>query len=143
MDKILGCVYGTGCGNPKTYLLSFAMMIAFIQNSSAQDERVIRLAKLTIDSTQLVNYRAALKEQIATALRVEPGVLTLYAVSDKNDPTQITVFEIYVNKQAYTSHLETSHFKKYKATTKDMVKSLTLTDTVPIAVDAKPNQQSR
>jgi quinol monooxygenase YgiN len=63
----------------------------------------------------------------------------LYAVAEKNDPTQITVFEIYADEKAYASHLETAHFKKYKSTTKDMVTSLTLIDTVPIAVNPKPN----
>jgi len=115
------------------------ILICFAQSSDAQDKRVIRLAKLTIDRTYLDHYQHALREQIETALRVEPGVLTLYAVAEKNDPTQITVFEIYADERAYASHLETSHFKKYKDATKDMVKSLTLIDTVPIAVNPKPN----
>jgi len=139
MKKILNRRYRyPGLRNPTLYLFLIVLIIAFPQNSSAQDTRVVRLAKLTIDLGQVENYKVALQEQIETALRVEPGVLTLYAVSDKNDPTQITVFEIYADKQAYASHLETSHFKRYKAMTKDMIESLTLTDTVPIAVNAKP-----
>ena len=139
MKKILNRRYRLpNLGNPTQYLFLFVLTIAFAQNSSAQDTRVIRLAKLTIDLDQVESYKAALREQIETALRVEPGVLTLYAVADKNDPTQITVFEIYADQQAYLSHVETPHFKKYKASTKNMVKSLTLTDTVPIAVKVKP-----
>jgi quinol monooxygenase YgiN len=34
-------------------------------------------------------------------------------------------------------HLETPHFKKYKNTTKGMVKSLELIETVPIALETK------
>ena len=78
-----------------------------------------------------------MKEGIETAVRVEPGVLTLYAVYERNNPTRVTVFEIYANEQAYKSHLETTHFKKYKSTTKEMVRSLELTDVVPIALGAK------
>ena len=33
---------------------------------------------------------------------------------------------------AYRSHLETAHFKKYKATTEKMVKSLKLVQAAPI-----------
>jgi quinol monooxygenase YgiN len=65
---------------------------------------------------------------MATAVRVEPGVLTYYAVADKNDPSQITILEIYADTEVYKSHIETIHFKKYKETVMDMVKSLELTD---------------
>ena len=99
---------------------------------------MVRLAKLVIDSTQLESYQAALKEEIETSLRLEPGVLTLYAVSEKDNPTHVTVFEIYANVAAYKAHLETPHFKKYKSSTKKMVKSLEIVEAVPIALKAKP-----
>lgn len=134
--KVMNVHKGFNC-RVRCFVL-FVMVVVF-SNSHAQDRRVIRLAKLTIEATQLERYQTILKEHIETALRVEPGVLTLYAVADKNDPTQITVFEIYADEQAYTSHLQMPHFKKYKSTTKDMVKSLTLIDTVPIAVNEKPD----
>jgi quinol monooxygenase YgiN len=35
------------------------------------------------------------------------------------------------------SHLESTHFKKYKATTEKMVKSLKLLQTTPIMLGAK------
>ncbi|WP_218043710.1 putative quinol monooxygenase [Flavobacterium gawalongense] len=78
-----------------------------------------------------------MKEEIETYVRVEPGVLSLYAVADKANPTSITTFEIYANEDAYTAHREIPHFKKYKSTTKEMVKSLELLNTVPIALEAK------
>ena len=61
------------------------------------------------------------KEHIETALRVEPGVLVLYAVSEKDDPTNVRVFEVYASMDAYKAHLEAPHFKKYKTTTEKMV----------------------
>jgi quinol monooxygenase YgiN len=110
----------------------------FSGKTFAQDKNlVVRIAKLQIDSAQLENYKAAVKEHIETAVRVEPGVLTLYAVYDKNNPTHVTVFEIYANADAYKAHLETAHFKKYKTSTKDMVSSLELIETVPIALESK------
>jgi quinol monooxygenase YgiN len=106
--------------------------------ASAQEQgQIIHLAKLQIDSTQLETYKAALKEEIETSVRVEPGVLTLYAVADKDHPTRITIFEIYASIEAYNAHRETPHFKKYKSITKEMVKSLVLTDAVPILLKAK------
>jgi 4-carboxymuconolactone decarboxylase len=111
-------------------------------NASAQENKqVIRLAKLQIDSTQLENYKAALKEEIETSVRVEPGVLTLYAVSDKDHSSHITIFEIYADVNAYNAHRESPHFKKYKSITKDMVKSLVLTEGVPIVLEAKSDNK--
>jgi quinol monooxygenase YgiN len=105
--------------------------------AEAMQGRVVRVAKLKIDAAQLENYKAALKEEVETSVRVEPGVLALYAVSEKDNPTHVTVFEIYADTNAYTAHLETPHFKKYKTTTQEMVKSLELVETVPIFLGAK------
>jgi quinol monooxygenase YgiN len=99
--------------------------------------QLVRLAKLVIDSAQLESYKAALKEEIETSIRVEPGVLTLYAVSEKARPTHITILEIYASNEAYKAHLQTPHFIKYKNGTKDMVRSLELVETVPVAPGVK------
>jgi quinol monooxygenase YgiN len=112
-------------------------MIMFLLFSSrvtlAQDEvQMVRLAKLVIDSAQLEKYKAALKEEIEASVRLEAGVLTLYAVSEKNNPTHITILEIYASEQAYKAHIQTPHFLKYKTITKEMVKSLELVETVPL-----------
>jgi quinol monooxygenase YgiN len=97
----------------------------------------VRVAEIEIDSVQIEPYRAAVKEQIEAAVRLEPGVLALYSVADKENPSHVFVFEMYADIDAYKSHLETAHFKKYKTITQDMVKSLKLRDTVPILLGAK------
>jgi quinol monooxygenase YgiN len=107
-------------------------------NATAQDKTsLVHIAKLQIDPAQLEAYKAALKEHAETAVRVEPGVLTLYAVYEKNQPAHVTVFEIYADTAAYQAHLKSAHFLKYKSTVKDMVKSLELVDVVPIALEGK------
>jgi quinol monooxygenase YgiN len=100
--------------------------------------QMVRLAKIKVDPLQLEKYNAALKEQMTTAIRVEPGVLTYYAVADKSDPTNITILEIYADTAAYNSHVATPHFKKYKETVKNMVTSLELDDVTLIGSAKKP-----
>jgi quinol monooxygenase YgiN len=97
----------------------------------------VRVAEIEIDPARLDAYRAALSEEIETSVRVESGVLALYAVAVKDEPAQIRIFEIYADEDAYRAHLETPHFKKYKAATQDMVTQLKLIDTVPIVLGAK------
>jgi len=119
-------------------IIIMVMLVAMENTSFAQDKNlVVRIARLQIDSMQLENYKAALKIHAETAVRVEPGVLTLYAVYEKDHPTHVTVFEIYANADAYKAHLKTTHFTEYKTSTKDMVKSLELIETVPIALETK------
>ncbi|MBI1759925.1 MAG: antibiotic biosynthesis monooxygenase [Acidobacteria bacterium] len=99
--------------------------------------QLVRLAELEIDPAQLEMYQAALKEEIETSIRLEPGVLTLYAVAEKDNPARLRIFEIYADEQAYKAHLETPHFKKYKVGTQALVKSLKLVETTPILLGAK------
>jgi len=98
---------------------------------------IVRIAELEIDSAQLYAYRVALREEIETSIHVEPGVLTLYAVALKEHPEQIRLFEMYRDAAAYESHLQSSHFKTYKARTQRMVKSLRLLETEPILLGSK------
>jgi len=120
------------------YITLAMLTFAFCINASAQEKnQMVRLAKLVIDSAQLDSYKAALKEEIETSVRFEPGVMTLYAVSDKNNPTHITILEIYADENAYKLHLQTPHFIKYKTSTKNMVKALELAETIPIVPGMK------
>ena len=98
---------------------------------------VVRLAELEIDPAQLDSYKAFLREEIETSIRVEPGVLNLYAVSVKGQPTQIKILEIYASAAAYEAHLQTPHFLKYKTGTQGMVKALKLLDTEPVLLGRK------
>lgn len=98
---------------------------------------LVRLAELEIDPTQLKEYKAALTEEIDASIRLEPGVLTLYAVAVKGHPAQIRLFECYRDEASYQAHLRSPHFRKYKAHTRDMVKSLSLIETEPVLLRSK------
>ena len=71
------------------------------------------------------------------SVRVEPGVLAIYAVAEKDNPTRLRFFEIYADEAAYNSHRESAHFKKYVLFTKGMIKSRRLIETVPIQLSDK------
>ena len=103
----------------------------------ADHERVVRIAELEIDPSRLEAYKSALRDEIEASIRLEPGVLTLYAVSLKDQPNQIRLFEVYATPHAYQAHLQSAHFKKYKTETSGMVKSLKLLETEPVLLGAK------
>ena len=94
--------------------------------------QVVRLSRIVVDPEKIDEYNAYLREEITESMAKEPGVLTLYATSERDNPSNITILEIYASREAYQSHLQTPHFKKYKEGTLAMVKNLKLIDSTPI-----------
>ena len=121
----------------KTCLILLIAFVCITNGLIAQNTMKVRIAKIVIDSACLTEYRAALVEHAATAVKVEPGVLTLNAVYDKQQPTHVTVFEVYASDSAYQAHIKTPHFLTYKRGTVKMVKSLELVEVEPIALESK------
>jgi quinol monooxygenase YgiN len=119
--------------------LSLAGLIVLLCNTiyGQQKTPMVRLAKIVVDPNQIEEYKAILKEEAEESVRIEPGVLTLYAVQEKDNLTHFTILEIYADSAAYRSHLQTPHFIRYKTGTKDMVKSLELVETTPLIPDMK------
>ncbi|MDE3741679.1 putative quinol monooxygenase [Maribacter polysaccharolyticus] len=93
-----------------------------------QGKMMVRIAELEIGTDYLDEYLEILKEESEASLMLEPGVICIYPMFQKENPTQIRLLEIYANKEAYESHLKTPHFQKYKTTTAEMVKDLKLID---------------
>ena len=120
-----------------TYLITALLFWQRGTAAAADGSPIVRIAELEIDPAQLDAYKLALKEEIETSIRVEPGVLTLYAVSLKEHPEQVRLFETYRDAAAYQSHIQSPHFKTYKERTRQMVKSLRLVETEPILLGAK------
>jgi len=104
---------------------------------------VVRLAELEIDPAQLGPYLTALREEVETSIRVEPGVLTLYSVQVKGAPWRVRLFEMYADSNAYNAHIASPHFQKYKTGTAAMVRSLVLLETDPVLLGTKPTDQLR
>ena len=129
--------------NAKQFVIFGATLFLALFGAEAMGEamaqRHIQIAELEVDPAQLESYKGAVQEQIEAAIRLEPGVLVLYSVSNKDNPAHVTVFEIYRNREAYLAHLQAPHFLKYKATVEKMVKSLKLIPVEPVMLGAKAN----
>ena len=115
----------------------FLALFGVAPMGEAMAQQHIQIAEIEVDPAQLESYKSAVQEQIEAAIRLEPGVLVLYSVSNKDNPTHVTVFEIYVDRDAYLAHLKAPHFLKYKATVEKMIKSLKLVPVEPIMLGAK------
>jgi quinol monooxygenase YgiN len=98
------------------------------QKTFKSDNMMIRISEIEIDPNYLDEYLAILKEEAEASVRLEPGVISIYPMSQIETPIEIRILEIYANKEAYEAHLQTPHFKHYKTTTLKTVKSLKLVD---------------
>ncbi|QNF35793.1 antibiotic biosynthesis monooxygenase [Adhaeribacter swui] len=99
---------------------------------------MVRISEIEIDPSYLEEYKVILKEEAAASVKKEPGVLSIFPMFQKENPTQIRILEIYASKSAYEQHLKTLHFQKYKTTTLKMVKSLKLIDMEALDVATMP-----
>ena len=93
---------------------------------------IIRLSKIEVYPQYLDEYMKYATEVGEVSLRTEPGVLTMYAVGEKENPCKITILETYASREAYEKHIASKHFQKYKQGTLHMVKSLVLSDQTPL-----------
>jgi quinol monooxygenase YgiN len=89
---------------------------------------LVRISEIEIHANYLEEYKAILKEEAEASVRLEPGVISIFPMYQKESPTEVRILEIYASREAYESHLKTPHFQKYKTTTLKMVKSLKLVD---------------
>lgn len=98
----------------------------------AYGERIVRLAEIVVDPKRLDDYLAFAKEVGTVSMATEPGVIGLFSMQDKENPSKIYILEVYADRLAYDAHIRTAHFRKYKEGTADMVQSLRLIDTTPL-----------
>jgi 4-carboxymuconolactone decarboxylase len=105
---------------------------------SEDKNQLVRLAVIEVDTSQIKPYNEFLREEIEASIRLEPGVITLYGVAEKENPERIILFETYADSSQYKSHLATPHFQKYKQGTLQMVKRLDLIQMQSILYHWKP-----
>ncbi len=111
-----------------SFLILVCMIISHQTASAQQEEQMVRIAEIEIDSAYLEEYKAILEEEAAASVKLESGVIAIFPMFQKENPTQVRILEIYASRAAYEQHLKTPHFQKYKTTTLKMVKSLNLVD---------------
>lgn len=120
-------------------IISAALLLASCSHSGNMVEKenmatdgIVRLSKVEVYSQYLDEYLEYAMEVGTKSLQTEPGVLTMYAMQDKENPCQITILETYSSQEAYKSHIASEHFQKYKQGTLHMVKNLELCDQTPL-----------
>lgn len=112
--------------------------LPLVQAFGEEAQNVVRVAQLEIDPAQLAAYHTAVKEEMAESVRVEPGVIAIYAVAERDNPNRLHFFEIYASEAAYESHIASPHFQKYFSTTQSMIISKKLIEADAVQLSVQP-----
>ena len=103
-----------------------------VEKEAMATDGIVRLSKIEVYPQYLDEYMEFAVEVGAKSLLSEPGVLTMYAMQDKENPCMVTILETYSSQDAYKAHIAFDHFQKYKQGTLHMVKNLELCDQTPL-----------
>ena len=119
------------CGQKHSSVLT-TCSIGMCEKIPMQSDGIVRLSKIRVNPKYIDDYMKYAIEVGSKSLETEPGVLTMYAVADKENPCNITILETYASQEAYKNHIASEHFQKYKRGTIHMVDSLLLDDVTPL-----------
>jgi (4S)-4-hydroxy-5-phosphonooxypentane-2,3-dione isomerase len=96
----------------------------------------INAVDLVIVPSEMPKYLEAIKENAANAVK-EPGCREFNVTVLASNPNHVFLYEVYDNEAALEAHRQTEHFKKYMATTKNMVADRSVRAMSVIALNSK------
>ena len=96
----------------------------------------INAVDLVIVPSEMPKYLEAIKENAANAVK-EPGCREFNVTVLGSNPNHVFLYEVYDNEAALEAHRQTEHFKKYAATTKNMVADRSVRAMSVVALNSK------
>ncbi len=94
------------------------------------DERTINnLVIVEVKPEFQTEFKNIVLPEMAESLKVEKGVLAMYAATDSQTPNRWYFYEIYASEEAYQLHRQTPHFRDYLRQTAHMSTSK---DAIPV-----------
>lgn len=78
------------------------------------------LVVVDVKSEFQTEFKNIVLPEMAESLKVEKGVLAMYAATDINIPNRWYFYEVYASEESYQLHRQTPHFRKYLSQTAHM-----------------------
>ena len=96
----------------------------------------INAVDLDIVPDQIQKFLDAVKENGANSVK-EPGCREFNIAVQASNPNHVFLYEVYDNEAALAAHRNTEHFKKFAATTANMVTGRNIRPMSAVALNAK------
>jgi quinol monooxygenase YgiN len=107
-------------------------------SNTRSEDTYIRLIKIELHSSAVGSFNKLGNSLMLAGIKEEAGVLVMYAVAEKENPTRVSIVEVYESIDAYEKHIATPHYLQYEEAAKTLVKSLKFIDVNPILLGSKP-----
>jgi (4S)-4-hydroxy-5-phosphonooxypentane-2,3-dione isomerase len=118
-------------------LAGAAVLQLSVREAAAQGAGLfINAVDLDINPADMPKFMEAIKENGAASVK-ESGCRTFNIHVSAKDPNHVFLYEVYDNAAALDAHRQTAHFKKYAATTKDMVVKRDVRPMTAVALNSK------
>jgi (4S)-4-hydroxy-5-phosphonooxypentane-2,3-dione isomerase len=110
--------------NKKVVMLLFLASIAIFSSRGTTmtppSSAYINAVDLDLVPSERDKFLEAIAEDAAATIK-EPGCLQFDVLVLANDPNHLFLYEVYESEAAFRAHRESDYFKKYAATTANMV----------------------
>ena len=104
-----------------TAIAAASLTLAPTRHAAAEAEGLyINAVDLVIVPSEMPKFLEAIKENGANAVK-EPGCRTFNISVQQSNPNHVFLYEVYDNAAALDAHRQTEHFKKFQATTANMI----------------------
>lgn len=120
-----------------TVIAAAALTLVPSRHAAAEAEGLyINAVDLVIVPSEMPKFLEAVQENGVNAVK-EPGCRTFNISVLQSNPNHVFLYEVYDNAAALEAHRQTPHFKKFAATTKDMVADRLVRPLSAVAMNSK------
>ncbi len=86
---------------------------------------------------KVAEFKRLGEHNIRQSVNTEPGVLGMYVMTDKQDPSRFYIVEAYADEAAYQAHRASPHFQSWLKAAQDMIVSRKVVETDPVVFGSK------
>ncbi|HLK81348.1 MAG TPA: putative quinol monooxygenase [Xanthobacteraceae bacterium] len=120
-------------------LLAGASLSMFLQSRDAAAQAggaYVNAVDLVVIPSEMPKFLEAIKENAANSVK-EPGCREFNIQVLANNPNHVFLYEVYDSAAALDAHRQTDHFKKFQATTANMIVDRNVRPMSSIAFNSK------
>lgn len=121
----------------RKFLCVFVMSVAMITATTSHAEPIIRIFEMHIRPENVEAFTRLGQHNIRQSVNTEQGVLGMYVMTDKDDPSKFYIVEAYADEAAYQAHRASLHFQSWLNGAKDMIVSRKMIETNPVVFGSK------
>lgn len=99
-------------------------------NISTPNGLWINIVQIKVKPGHRNDYQQLVSEQLANALRIDPGILAIYAGTKQGQPDDWVIYEVFQSEENYRNHVANPEHQRYVAASKDWIQSKQVDQTI-------------